>query len=232
MLGQDPAPRFDYLFEPLNDRGAGEVTGDVNPSPVQSDAAPRRSEAAPNRIVLAAIVLAVTVAAAATVVLLLHQPETSGQVDAPGEPIRLATTETQAPSQPVLVIPPTETDRVNEPPAVTTIVGPQPPEPAPSTAHDEPEVHGQPTTQAPISVEPTSRQPFPKQSPSRNEGQSPSSPSGPPGQAPISVEPTPRQLFPNQSSSGGEGESPGSPSGLPRSPSSSDGNGPGRGPHR
>ncbi len=178
MLGPNPTRRFDYLFEPLNDVGADEITDDADPSAVQSDAERRRSKAAPNRFVLAAIVLAVTAAAAATVLVLLHQPETSGQHDPPADPLRVATTEPQAP---VLVVPPTETDLVDEPPDMTAIVEPQPPEPEPSTAGGEPDVHERPTTRAPISVEPTPRQLFPNQRPRGDGGQSPSSPSGLPG---------------------------------------------------
>jgi hypothetical protein len=181
MMGQDPTRRFDYLFEPLNGVGADEITDDAVPSAAgQSDAEPRRLKAAPNRFVLAAIVLAATAAAATTVILLL-EPENSGRVDPPIDPLQVATTEPQAPSQPVLVVPPAETDHVNEPPDETAIVEPQPPQPEPSTAGGEPDLHDRPATRAPISVEPTPRQLFPNQGPRGGGGQSPSSPAGVPG---------------------------------------------------
>jgi hypothetical protein len=181
MLGQDPTRQFDYLFEPLIGVGADETTDDADPPiVVQSDGESRRSAAAPNRFVLAAIVLAATAAAAATVILLLHPQETAGQVDAPADPVPVATTESQLPSQPVLVVPPTETAPVNEPPDVTATVEPQPAQPDPTTGGG-PDLQGRPSTRAPISVQPEPRQLFPNQSPRGDGGQSPAAPSGLPG---------------------------------------------------
>ena len=181
MLGQDPTRQFDYLFEPLNGVGTHEITDDADPpTVVQSDGEPRRSAAAPNRFVLAAIVLAATAAAAATVILLLHPQETAGQVDAPADPAPVATTESQVPSPPVLVVPRTETAPVNEP-DVTAIVEPPPAQPDPTTTGGEPDLQRRPTTRAPISVQPEPRQLCPNQSPRGDGGQSPAAPSGLPG---------------------------------------------------
>jgi hypothetical protein len=175
MLGQHPTHRFDYLFEPLNDVGAEDVT-DAASAIDRPDVERHRSETAPNRFVLAAIVLAIMAGAAVTVIVLLQQPATPGQVDAPVDSVRVATTEPQAPSQPVLVVPPIETDIGL--PEVTATVEPQPPEPEPSAAGGEPDVHDRPTTRAPISVEPTQRQLFPNQGPRGDGGRTPSSQPG------------------------------------------------------
>ena len=125
--------------------------------------------------------LAATAAAAATVILLLHPQETAGQVDAPADPAPVATTESQVPSPPVLVVPRTETAPVNEPPDVTAIVEPPPAQPDPTTTGGEPDLQRRPTTPVPISVQPEPRQLFPNQSPRGDGGQSPAAPSGLPG---------------------------------------------------
>src|SRR5262245_1673891 len=172
MLGKDPASQFDYLFEPLNGGGADENNDDTGPPAIaQLVTNAPRSAAAPNRFVLAGIVLAVMVAAAATVIFLLASSD-AGRVDPPMEPVPLATTESTAPSQPVLVVPPTETIPAIEPPVDTAIVGSDPPQPEPTTAGGG-DAGGRPVTRAPISVEPAPRQPFPGQNPSRGSGQSP-----------------------------------------------------------
>jgi hypothetical protein len=177
MLGQNPTRRFDYLFEPLNDVGAEDVTDDASATD-QPNAADHRSGAAPNRFVLAAIVLAVMTGAAATVIVLLQQPRAPDLVDAPVNPARVATTEPQAPSQPVPVVPPTENDPIDEPDVTASIA---PPQLEPTPAGGEPGGPNSPTTRAPISVEPTRRQLFPNQRPGGGGGQTPSSPAGVPG---------------------------------------------------
>ena len=170
MPGEDNdlSSRFDYLFEPLKEQESADDTIDaVSPaSDPRDDETPSRS-AAPLRLGFAAFVLATLGAVAVVATLLLQRP--NEPVDAPLDAAPRSTTEpnTTPPAGPVppvataAEVPAEAPQTVDQGPSQQTAPQSQ----APTAPRREPEVHvtNSPTTRAPISVAPETRQPFPNQ---------------------------------------------------------------------
>jgi hypothetical protein len=188
MLGEDLSGRFDYLFEPLDADESAANGDDVAPFAPERDGDNGRWS---RRIVLTGIVLATTVGAAATVIVLLQPAQRTQLIVTPSDatpPSTAVPTVPPAPTaispaavspampattaQPVPVVPATiSTSTAAATPTVepqrepvqepTTVASESAPAPMPAT----------PTTRAPISVSPESRPPFPDQGPPRDNDQ-------------------------------------------------------------
>ena len=171
MLGEDDlSSRFDYLFEPLDDDGLIDGTADAPSADRSGDESPARSTTHV-RMAFAVFVLATLTAAAVVALLLLPRPNgPEDPVDATLDPTPLSTA--VSPDAPALrpVPPPVTTaSEVPNPTPQTVESGPaqSPAQPQPTTSNREPQprVTNSPSTRAPISVAPETRQPFPNQDP-------------------------------------------------------------------
>jgi len=169
MLGQDPARRFDYLFEPLDGGDTAEDADDVGDKadPQPNPEGPRSIR--PSNGVLAVVGVATVGAAVAFVTM----PPPSGSVEHVDAPIvsvpPSTTTVLNTTTSPVPVPPPAATTPVVEAPITKATTEAQLPQPSalPSESSkppDPPATHS-PTTRTPISVAPAPRSPFPDQAP-------------------------------------------------------------------
>lgn len=170
MPGEDNlSDRFDYLFEPLEADEPDDDTIDAE-SPAgrpPGDATPARS-GAPVRLAFAAFILGTLGAVAVVAALLVQRPNVPTQpVDSSFEPTPLSTT-VPVMTPPPGPLPPPESSATETPTESPQTSEPVPsrqtaPQSRPTTAPREPESHvtNSPTTRAPLSVAPRTRQPFP-----------------------------------------------------------------------
>jgi hypothetical protein len=169
MLREDFPDRFDYLYEPL------EV--DETPAAPELTAQPADDSRWSRRIVLTGVVLATLAAAAATAAVMLQPAAPSQDLVVPADATPLSAS--TAPSTSMVAPAVTEPD---VPVAPATVSTPAPrtaaetaatPEPLPvqppTTIATEPSAVDPPppATRAPMSVSPSSRAPFPDQTPPR-----------------------------------------------------------------
>jgi hypothetical protein len=166
MSGEDSlSGRFDYLFEPLEAEESDDGIIDAD-----SATGRRYRGGVPVALAFAAFVLGTLGVVALVALLLLQRPNVPTEpVDSSLEPTPLSTT------VPVMTPPATPMAPPESPVTETATEAPQTiesapsrqtqaqPEPTTATRESEGHVTNSPTTRAPISVAPETRQPFPSQ---------------------------------------------------------------------